>query len=322
MVHANARLTPHGRWLLVERVRVHGRPVAHVARELGVSRQCAHRWVARFDAEGRAGLADRSSRPHRSARATSPERVAAVLAARSRLRRGPEELARETGVPARTVSRILRRASVPYLWQCDPVTGERIRASKTTAVRYEHAHPGDLVHVDVKKIGRIPPGGGWRLHGRSAGDTTAHKNARTGYDFVHVAVDDHSRVAYAEILPDETGPSCGAFLERALTHFADLGIAVRAVITDNHWSYSRSNDVATALANHDTEHWFIKAHCPWQNGKAERFNRTLATEWAYRQPWLTNDERTTAFTTWLIAYNTERYHHAVGAAPISRLSPT
>ena len=217
MVHANARLTPHGRWLLVQRVRVQGRPVSHVARELGVSRQCAHRWVARFDAEGRAGLLDRSSRPHRSPRTTGPDLVALVLRERIALRRGPDELARRTGVPARTVSRVLRRAGVPYLWQCDPVTGEPIRASKTTAVRYEHPRPGDLVHVDVKKIGRIPVGGGWRLHGRAAGDTAAHKRARTGFDYVHAAVDDHSRVAYAEILADETGPSCGAFLERALT---------------------------------------------------------------------------------------------------------
>jgi transposase len=267
VVHANARLTPHGRWLLVERVRVQGRPVAHVARELGVSRQCAHRWVARFDAQGRAGLADRSSRPRRSPHATAPQMVASVLAARSRLRRGPDELARATGVPARTISRILRRAGVPYLWQCDPVTGEQIRASKTTTIRYEHARPGDLVHVDVKKIGRIPAGGGWRLHGKAAGDTAAHKRAKTGYDYVHAAVDDHSRVAYAEILPDETGPTCGAFIDRALTYFAGLGAPVRAVITDNHWSYSHSNHVAAALTAHGAEHWFIKAHCPWQNGK-------------------------------------------------------
>lgn len=322
MVHANARLTPHGRWLLVQRVRVQGRPLAHVARELGVSRQCAHRWVARFDAEGRAGVVDRSSRPRRSPRASDPQRVAVVLSARARLRRGPDELARVTGVPARTISRILRRAAVPYLWQCDPITGELIRASKTTAIRYEHPRPGDLVHVDVKKIGRIPPGGGWRWHGRSAGDTAAHKNARIGFDYVHAAVDDYSRVAYAEVLPDEKGTTCAGFIDRALTHFANLGAPVRAVITDNHWSYAHSRDVADTLAVHDAEHWFIKAHCPWQNGKVERFNRTLANEWAYRQPWLTNDDRTAAFTTWLTGYNTERHHHAVGAAPITRLSPT
>jgi transposase-like protein len=251
VVHAHARLTPHGRWLLVQRVRVHGRPVAHVARELGISRQCAHRWVARFDAEGRAGLADRSSRPHCSPTATAPERVALVLAARTRLRRGPDELARATGVPARTVSRILRRAAVPYLWQCDPITGELIRASKLSAVRYEHPHPGDLVHIDVKKIGRI--------------------RARIGFDYVHAAVDDHSRIAYAEVLPDEKGTTCAGFIDRAPTYFAALGAPVRAVITDNHWSYAHTRDVADTLAAHQAQHWFIKAHCPLQNGK----HRTL-----------------------------------------------
>ncbi|WP_157732448.1 IS481 family transposase [Cellulomonas sp. PSBB021] len=322
MVHANARLTPHGRWLLVQRVRVQGRPVAHVARELGVSRQCAHRWVARFDAQGRAGLQDRSSRPRRSPAVTSPERVALVLAARERLRRGPDELARATGVPARTVSRILRRAHVPYLWQCDPISGEPIRASKVTAVRYEHAHPGDLVHVDVKKVGRIPQGGGWRAHGRAGTQAAKKKRPLIGYDYVHAAVDDYSRVAYAEILPDEKGATCAGFIDRALTHFAALGTPVRAVLTDNHWSYAHAHEVAAVLAAHQTAHWFIKAHCPWQNGKVERFNRTLASEWAYRHPWTSNDQRTTAFTTWLNEYNTERHHHAVGAAPVTRLSPT
>ena len=322
MVHASARLTPHGRWLLDERVRGQGRPVAHVARELGVSRQCAHRWVARFDAEGRAGLLDRSSRPRRLARATAPAQVEAVLAARSTARCGPDELARLTAVPARTISRILRRAGVPCLWQCDPVTGAQIRASKVTVIRYEYPRPGDLVHIDVKKIGRIPPGGGWRLHGKSAGDTGAHKRAKTGFDYVHSAVDDHSRVAYSEILPDEKGTTCAEFTARALAHFTALGAPVRAILTDNHWSYAHSNQLRLVLAAAGAEHWFIKPHCPWQNGKVERFNRTLATEWAYRRPYLSNDERTAAFTTWLEHYNTGRHHHAVGAAPITRLSPT
>lgn len=322
MSHANARLNAYGRWLLVQRVRVQGRPVAHVARELGVSRQCAHRWVARFDAQGPAGLVERSSRPHHCPRRTSEERVAAVLAARARTRRGPDELARLTGVPARTVSRILRRAQVPYLWQCDPVTGEPIRASKTTAVRYEHDHPGDLVHIDVKKLGRIPAGGGWKLHGRQAGSTGAHKRARIGFDYIHSAVDDHSRIAYSEVLPDEKGTTCAGFTARALAHFAALGAPVRAILTDNHWSYSRTDELRRVLKAAGAEHWFIKAHCPWQNGKVERFNRTLATEWAYSQPWLTNDERSQALATWLQHYNTQRHHTAIGAAPITRLSPT
>lgn len=322
MSHANARLNAYGRWLLVQRVRVQGRPVAHVARELGISRQCAHRWVARFDAQGPAGLIERPSRPHHCPRRTSEERVAAVLAARARTRRGPDELARLTGVPARTVSRILRRAQVPYLWQCDPVTGEPIRASKTTAVRYERDHPGDLVHIDVKKLGRIPAGGGWKLHGRQAGDTGAHKRARIGFDYIHSAVDDHSRVAYSEVLPDEKGTTCAGFTARALAHFAAAGAPVRAILTDNHWSYSRTDELRRVLKAAGAEHWFIKAHCPWQNGKVERFNRTLATEWAYSQPWLTNDERSQALAIWLEHYNTQRHHSAVGAAPITRLSPT
>lgn len=322
MSHANARLTPHGRWLLVQRVRVQGRPVAHVARELGVSRQCAHRWVARFDAEGPAGLVDRSSRPRRPARATSPDRVVAVLTARAKERCGPDELARLTGVPARTVSRILRRAGVPYLWQCDPVTGEQIRASKVTAIRYEHDRPGDLLHIDVKKIGRIPDGGGWKALGRAAGSTARRRRTKVGFDFVHSAVDDHSRVAYSEILSDEKAATCAGFTARALAHFTALGAPVRAVLTDNHWSYAHSNALRQVLADAGTEHWFIKPHCPWQNGKVERFNRTLATEWAYRRPYASNDERAAAFTTWLEHYNTGRHHHAVGAAPITRLSPT
>lgn len=322
MSHVNARLTPHGRWLLVQRVRVQGRPVAHVARELGVSRQCAHRWVARFDAHGRAGLVDRSSRPRTSPRATSPDRVAIVLARRAVDRCGPDALSRSIGVPARTVSRILRRAGVPYLWQCDPLTGDVIRASKVTARRYEHPRPGDLLHVDVKKIGRIPDGGGWRATGRAAGSTARRRNTRVGFDYVHSAVDDHSRVAYSEILTDEKAATCAAFVDRALTRFAAIGAPVRAVLTDNHWSYSHSLALRAVLAGHGAEHWFIKPHCPWQNGKVERFNRTLATEWAYRRPYRTNDERSAAFTTWLEHYNTERHHHAVGAAPITRLSPT
>ena len=322
MSHANARLTPHGRWLLVQRVRVHGRPIAHVARELGVSRQCAHRWVARFDAEGPAGLIDRSSRPRRFGRTTRPDRVAAVLSARSKNRCGPDELARLTGVPARTVSRILRRGAIPYLWQGDPVTGELIRASKVTAVRYEHDRPGDLVHIDVKKIGRIPDGGGWKAHGRAAGSTARKRRTKVGFDYIHSAVDDYSRVAYSEILPDEKATTCAAFTARALAHFATLGAPVRAVLTDNHWSYAHSNDLRQILTNAGAQHWFIKPHCPWQNGKVERFNRTLATEWAYRRPYLSNDERTTAFTGWLEHYNTGRHHHAVGATPSSRLSPT
>ena len=168
MSHRNARLTPHGRRLLVDRVEA-GHPVAHVARAMGVSRQCAHRWVNRFRAEGPAGLEDRSSRPHRCPTRTPVEVEQRVLDTRRRLRRGPAQLSVECGVAARTISRILARHGVPRLAACDPLTGEVIRASKHTAVRYERERPGELVHMDVKKLGRIPDGGGWRSRGRSRG---------------------------------------------------------------------------------------------------------------------------------------------------------
>ena len=323
MSHANARLTVHGRLLLVQRV-ASGRPAAHVARELGISRQCAYRWVRRYAAGGLAGLADRSSRPRRMPRRTAPAVEARVVAARRGLRRGPAFIAQATGVPPRTVSRILRRAGEPRLADCDPLTGQVIRASKATAVRYERDRPGELVHVDVKKLGRIPDGGGWRARGRPGAKTWAARTARIGFDYVHAAIDDCSRLAYAEILPDEKGTTAAAFLARAAAHFAAAGIpAIERVMTDNAFAYRHSTafrDVVTALGARQK---FIRPHCPWQNGKAERFNRTLAIEWAYRQPFTSNDQRTAALAPWLEFYNTQRQHTALGGRPpTSRLSPT
>jgi transposase InsO family protein len=323
--HRNARLTFHGRRLLVQRVRDEHMPIAHVAKAMGVSRQCAHRWVARFDAEGIAGLEDRSSRPHRMPTRTAPKLEALVVAARLEHRRGQDWLGPELGIPARTVSRILRRHKVPHLAVCDPMTGEVIRASKTTAVRYERARPGELVHMDVKKIGRIPDGGGWRAHGRSAVSATRRRKNGPGFDYVHSLVDDHSRLAYSEILPDEKAPTCTAFLARAAEHFAAHGITkIDAVMTDNHWSYTRNGSLSGLLEDLGAAHVLIKPHCPWQNGKVERFNRTLQTEWAYRQVFANNDDRTAALAPWLDYYNTRRRHSALGGLPpVSRLtSPT
>jgi transposase len=322
VAHANARLTAHGRRLLVDRVINDGRPVAHVAKELGVSRQCAHRWVARFRTEGTAGLLDRPSRPHRCPRRTPVDVEQAVLGLRAHKRRGQDWLGPELGIPARTVSAILRRHRVPYLRECDPLTGEVIRASKTTAVRYEHDHPGSLVHMDVKKIGRIPDGGGWRAHGRQMGSTAAKRRAKIGFDYVHSLIDDHSRLAYSEVLPDEKGTTCAAFLVRAAAYFASFGITrIERVMTDNHFSYKNSTDVAAAITALGAKHVFIRAHCPWQNGKVERFNRTLQVEWAYRQIFLTNAERSAALAPWLEFYNTGRRHSAIGGLPpTSRLS--
>jgi transposase InsO family protein len=317
-------LTVHGRRLLVRRVREEGMPVAHVAKAMGISRQCAHRWVARFDVEGDAGLEDRSSRPRRMPTRTSPELEAVVLAARREHRRGQDWLGPELGIAPRTVSRILRRHQVPRLAVCDPMTGEVIRASKTTAVRYERARPGELVHMDVKKIGRIPDGGGWRAHGREMGSTAVKKKQRIGFDYVHSMIDDHSRYAYSEILPDERAVTCAAFFARAVDEFAAAGIIrIERVMTDNHWSYTRSNDLAGHLERIRARHVLIRPHCPWQNGKVERFNRTLQTEWAYRQVFTSNDERSAALAPWLDSYNTRRRHSGLGGLPpISRLSPT
>jgi len=203
------------------------------------------------------------------------------------------------------------------------LTGQIIRASKATAVRYERARPGQLVHMDVKKIGRIPDGGGWRLIGREEGNRGGRKNVRIGYDYVHSVVDDHSRFAYSEILADETAPTTSDFFARALQALARRGIIVEGVMTDNAWNYTHSKTFSSLLAGHGIEHILIKPHCPWQNGKVERFNRTLQVEWAYRQPFKSNRDRADALEPWLSDYNYKRRHSALGGRPpISRLSPT
>lgn len=320
VAHANARLTFHGRRLLVSRVIDGGRPVAHVAKELGISRQCAHRWVARYRAEGAAGLRDQSSRPHRCPRRTAVEVEQQVLAMRRAERRGQDWLGSELGLCPRTVSAILRRYQVPYLRECDPLTGEVIRASKTTAFRYEREHPGDLIHIDVKKLGKIPDGGGWRARGQGR-DNHVSGQVKVGYDYVHAAVDDHSRLAYAEILPNEQGATCAGFLLRARDFFASHGLTIRQVISDNAKNYIRSRDFQAAIQLMGATHLTIRPHCPWQNGKVERFNRTVQTEWAYRQVFLTNTDRQAALAPWLDFYNTRRRHSAIGGLPpISRLS--
>jgi transposase InsO family protein len=318
--HRNARLTVHGRRLIVDRVLGQGRRRAHVAAEMGVSRQCVSHWISRYQAEGEDGLHDRSSRPHRTPSRTPAPIEAQVLALRKRERRGQDWIGAELGLAARTVSRILRRHRVRYLRELDPVTGRPIRASKATAIRYERARPGELVHMDVKKIGRIPDGGGWRARGRAAASPSRDHQARTGFDFVHSLVDDHSRLAYSEILPDEKGLTCAAFLSRAARYFADHGIdRIERVMTDNAWAYKYS--LREVVAQLGARQVFIRPHCPWQNGKVERLNRTLQTEWAYRQPFSSNAERAAALAPWIEYYNTRRRHSALGGLPpISRLS--
>jgi transposase InsO family protein len=321
--HGNARLTVHGRRLIVQRHQ-DGWKQAHIAAAMGVSRKCVKTWIDRYAEEGEAGLHDRSSRPHAMPTKTSPEVEEKVLAARADLRDGPDVLGPKVGVPARTVSRILRRHNVPYLRECDPMTGEVIRSSKQTAVRYERDRPGELVHMDVKKLGKIPDGGGWRAHGRAATVDHRHKKVKVGYDYVHSLVDDHTRLAYSEVLPDERGATCAAFLQRAAAYFAAKGITnIQRVMTDNAFAYRHSLDMKRVCAELGATQKFIKPHCPWQNGKVERLNRTLATEWAYRQTFTSNDARAAALAPWLEHYNTVRRHSALGGKPpISRLQPT
>jgi transposase InsO family protein len=289
---------------------------------MGISRKCVRTWITRYAAEGDAGLVDRSSRPHASPTRTPAAVEDRIVELRGRERRGAAWLGAELGVPARTVSRVLVRRGQPRLCTLDPMTGEVIRSSKQTATRYERTRPGELVHMDVKKFGRIPDGGGWRAHGRGAGSITRDRDTKVGYDYVHSLVDDHSRLAYSEILPDEKGATCAAFLTRAAAYFAAHGITrIQRVMTDNAWAYRWSlRDVCTALGARQK---FIKPHCPWQNGKVERLNRTLATEWAYRQVFASNAERAAALAPWIEHYNTRRRHSALGGLPpISRLAPT
>jgi transposase InsO family protein len=324
MPHANARLTVHGRLLLVQRVREEGWAVAHAAKAMGISRQCAHRWLARYDSHGVAGLGERSSRPHTCPRRTPAQVEQRILNCRRKHRRGPDWIAGELGLAPRTVSRVLRRAGVAYLRCLDPMTGEVIRSSKATATRYERDRPGELVHVDVKKLGKIPDGGGWRAHGREATVAHKHKRVKIGYDYVHSMVDDHSRLAYSEIHDDETAATCAGFLTRAAAYFAAHGIpSIERVMTDNAFAYRHGRAFIDAVAAIGAVRKFIKPHCPWQNGKVERFNRTLQTEWAYRHVFASNQARRDALAPWLESYNTERRHSALGGLPpTNRLSPT
>ena len=320
--HGSARTTFNGRLLIVQR-RQAGWPQAHIAAAMGISRKCVKTWLDRYQAEGLAGLHDRSSRPHSMPTRTDPATEAAIVELRRAERIGPDEISHRLGVPARTISRVLARHDMPRLVMLDPMTGEIIRASKATAVRYEHDHPGSLVHMDVKKLGRIPDGGGWKAHGLAA--TVAHKHKRepVGFDFVHSLVDDHSRLAYSEVLPDEKGPTCAGFLDRALDYFAAHGIThVQRLMTDNAWAYKYSlRQICTDPGN--IKQVFIKPHCPWQNGKVERLNRTLLTEWAYRRVFTSNDQRAAALAPWIEHYNTDRRHSALGGLPpISRVLPT
>jgi len=314
--HANARLTPAGRSILVQRIQT-GRAIAHVAAEMGISRTTAWRWWRRFREQGPAGLIDRSSVARCHPARTTPCVETRVRIMRHLARRGPVFIASKLGMHASTVGRVLRRHRVPLLRELDPVTGTVIRATRRSAQRYEHDHPGSLIHIDVKKLGRIPDGGGWRMHGRSE----KVRGRGIGYDYVHTAIDDHSRVAYAETHDDEKGTTAAGFLERAIAFYADLGVTVERVISDNAFAYRKSAAFHAVIDAHGITQKFIRPHCPWTNGKVERLNRTLASEWAYARAWTSNTARAAALPAWLDYYNLDRRHLGIGGkTPIDRIN--
>ena len=308
MSHRNAPLTPQGRLLLCRRIEA-GRPIAHVAEGMGISRQCATKWWRRYCELGEDGLFDRSSRPRRSPTRVSPRLEERIVRARRREKVGPDRLAIHLELPASTIYRVLRRHDLGRLKLLDRQTGAPIR-------RYEWSKPGQLVHVDVKKLGRIPEGGGHKVHGRRA--RPARKRGR-GYVYLHTAIDDHSRVAYTEILADEQGRTTAAFWRRAEAWFRARGIVVERVLTDNHFSY-RGLLFNAALAETAVLHKYCRPYRPQTNGKVERFHRTLLEEWAYVRPYSRDADRTRAFAHWLHRYNHHRVHTAVGGPPMSRVT--
>jgi transposase InsO family protein len=293
----------------VERVQAGWSP-ATAAEAMGVSRATAYKWLRRYKQAGVAGLADLSSRPHRSPARLKPEHETRILELRRSSKLGPHQLADLTGHPRSTCYAVLRRHGLHRLDWMDRPTGLVIR-------RYEHLHPGDLGHLDVKKLGRIPPGGGHRIHGRRSRSGVPRN---LGYDFIHSLVDDHSRLAYSEVLVDEQGPSCAAFLRRAAAFFADHGVRFRRIMTDNAFNYRLSKDFQAALAELGARHLLTPPYHPQVNGKVERFNRTLLEEWAYIRPYQSNQERVALLSAWLHRYNYHRSHTALGGPPASRVN--
>lgn len=299
MAHPKARLNVLGRELLVTRVTVLGWPVATATDAQGISRATGYKWVRRFRAEGTPGLADRSSRPHRSSRVTPAAEVQRILAARTEWRWGPDRLGPLLELPRSTVAAVLHREGVPRLADLDRPTGLPVR-------RYQACHPGELVHQDHKKLGRIPDGGGHRVLGRAAGPS---RHRGLGYDHFEVVIDDRSRRSVVVQVPDESGASAAAALDLAISSFAADGIVVERVMTDNAWAY-RGREYRAVLG--DRRQTRTRPYRPQTNGKAERFIGTLVREWAYSQTYTTNTARLAALPRFVDFYNQRRPHTALG----------
>lgn len=313
MTHRNAPLTPEGRRRMVDLVVLHGWTYRMVADAMQVSTTTVSKWVKRYLAGE--PMEERSSRPHHCPAQTPAHVERQILELRKAQHWGPHRIAYQLGMYPSTVHRVLQRHQVPLLHHLDRMTGATIRAPKP--VRYEMAAPGELVHVDIKKLGRIPDGGGHRALGRVEGKRNTGNGGR-GYAFLHHAVDDYSRVAYSEILGDERRETAAGFWLRANAFFASIGVTVTGVMTDNGGCY-RSHLFADALGP-TIRHRRIRPYRPQTNGKVERFNRTLLAEWAYATTYISEEARSATYQTWIHWYNHHRHHTAIGGlAPAHRV---
>ena len=323
MSHGSAALTPRHRLRLARSVVEEGWSVSAAAVFFRVSYPTAAKWARRYIELGAEGMQDRSSRPHRHPNRTPQQLVKKIVHLRIKKRLGPVQIAGRLGMPASTVHAVLVRCRLNRLSHVDVKTGEPIR-------RYEHDKPGALIHVDVKKIGNIPQGGGWRFVGRIQGGknrrTTPglarnkHRHEVLGYAFIHTVIDDHSRVAYAEIHDDETAATATGVLQRATSWFADRGVTVERVLSDNGSAY-RSHAWREACFDLGIRAKHTRPYRPQTNGKIERFHRTLADGWAFSRHYNSESARRAALPAWLHFYNQHRPHTAIGKVPpLSRLN--
>jgi transposase InsO family protein len=305
-IHKNARLTPHSRAELVRRVLIEGQAPMAVATAMGVTVKTVRKWVGRFAGGGGAGLIDRSSRPHRLYRPT-PEEAAVRIERLRRQRWTGKQIAQQTGVSPATVSRVLKRLGLSRVKDLEPAA---------PVIRYERQNPGEMIHLDIKKLGRFE-----RVGHRITGDRTGQSNSRgIGWEFVHVAIDDASRIAFSQIMPDEKKESAVAFLKAALAYYASLGITVARVMTDNGSCY-KAFDFRDACRDLKLKHIRTKPYTPKTNGKAERFIQTALREWAYAQAYPTSQRRAEELPIWLHQYNWHRPHGGIKSqTPISRLA--
>ena len=324
MSHANAALTPKARLRLARLIVEDGWSPIVAAKMFMVSPVTARKWAARYRLEGVAGMVDRSSRPRSCPHRTPEELKRQIVRLRWRLRLGPVQIGGRLGMPASTVHAVLVRCRINHLARIDRVTGEPIR-------RYEHPHPGSLLHVDVTKFGNIPDGGGWRYLGKQQGNrnrlatrdrtgiTSRKYYPKVGTAFVHTVVDDYSRLGYAEICADEKATTAAAVLQRAVAWFNDRGVTIERVLSDNGSCY-RSFAWRDACTELGITHKRTRPYRPQTNGKIERFHRTLADGWAYARFYGSEAERRAALPTWIHFYNHHRIHSAIGGTPISRLN--